>query len=443
MKKDIVIFMPGLMGSKLAFTDKKKLNVVFPSSLVDIFQKRMNKNDFHQLTHNKKLVPFDIVRTSHGKNIYKSLIDFFKKLGYVEYNPNNVSHLDNKKTEKNKKTKQLYILPYDWRIEIQTHVHLLSELIKKIVKSHDARSIEITLVGHSLGGLIQRAYLESRNKPDVSDFYRLFVKKFIGIAVPHNGSYNAYKAITGTAESICLSKEQISVLANKPAFPILYQLLPSDLKNINQSELPNKDSLEQLNILQSYLNINKQLPSTKYYLISGVSVATPIGPATSEEKLNDLKNQYFKNNIQHAADYSDNDIMPEISTDSLNSSIISSLLPPPPPPLTNLENDITTKQNNSLLTSGVNNIDNKKRISLDNITFEKASSILYGGDEIKNKTTTNNDYLYKYDGDGCVQALSFNKFESANLYNIKTSTNHKYLFKSAAVLRRLKEILEK
>lgn len=470
MEKDIIIFMPGLMGSKLAFADKQKLNVIFPSSLMDIFKGRMNENDFYQLSNNKKMVPFDIVRCSHGKDIYKSLITFFKKLNYIECNANNV-FCRTSKTTKEKTIKQLYILPYDWRKEIQLHVILLSDLIKKIVKCEpDKRKISITLIGHSLGGLIQRAYLESRNIPNIKDDYKIFVKKFIGIAVPHNGAYNSYRAINGMAESICLSKDQISVLANKPMFPILYQLLPADLKNINIDELPNKNSLEHLKILTTnYLKINKHPQTTKYFLISGVSVATPIGPASSEEKILSLKNKYFENEIDdnYANENNDNsdddndenddngnentnnntrNVDNKELSESYNSHITknnyhkdndSNLQSER---INNLENDIITDINDNVVNVKT---DNKKRLSLDNITFEKASSILYGGDDIKRKTTTDNDELYKYDGDGCVQALTFNQFESANLYNIRTSTNHKYLFKSKTVLKRLKEILNK
>lgn len=135
-KLDPVIIIPGIMGSAEAPTGK-----YFPSG---------------KLEYDWALDP--ILHT------YDNLWSALKKAGYIE-------------------GENLFAFPYDWR---RSNVLTAVELKKKIdeVKAK-CDCDKVDLVGHSMGGLVAREYIES-------DAYAGDVDQVIFLATPHLGSPKAY-----------------------------------------------------------------------------------------------------------------------------------------------------------------------------------------------------------------------------------------------------------
>jgi hypothetical protein len=83
---------------------------------------------------------------------------------------------------------------------------------------------EITLLAHSMGGLVSRYYLESKLFEDRPGFSS--IKRLITMGTPHLGSPLALTAALGKEKRLFLSAQQVQTLANDKHFAALYQLLP-------------------------------------------------------------------------------------------------------------------------------------------------------------------------------------------------------------------------
>ncbi|MEK7073909.1 MAG: hypothetical protein AAB960_01110, partial [Patescibacteria group bacterium] len=75
---------------------------------------------------------------------------------------------------------------YDWRKQVTATVPLLSSFIQNSIQSGET----VDLVGHSFGGLVSRAYLESAQTNS-------HLEKLLAIGSPHKGSVIAYPAWSG------------------------------------------------------------------------------------------------------------------------------------------------------------------------------------------------------------------------------------------------------
>lgn len=267
MERKIIIFMPGIMGSKLKLRGKKG-KTIYPSTFWDYFCGRMSVSNFKQIL-TAPLEAHDILRKTKGIDVYASFIKFLTGLGYTEFNPMKVCTLDGTNSKK-KYTKRLYTLPYNWMQSIEVHTRALANFIVSLVKSErtNKNKLSITLIGHSFGGLVQRAYLESSIK-GISNDYKIFIKAFIGIAVPNEGSNIALEAIKGEHHAPFFSRAQIFKLANSVEKPCLYELLPTN-KTYENENLLNNDSMEHFHRARQLLNISKCPKNVHYYFVNGV-----------------------------------------------------------------------------------------------------------------------------------------------------------------------------
>ncbi len=193
-----VIIIPGIMGSVLELNGE----VIWPGSLLEL--KLPYKKMAKLLQPN--LVATDVIRSFSISEQYQKLIDDLAKCGFRED--------DNPKT--------LYVLPYDWRKDNALAADKLAALIDEAVTQNGAT--EISLIGHSMGGLVSRYYLESGNfntRPGYQSIRRL-----ITLATPHRGAPLALSAAMGKEKRLFLNKDQVQLLANDPRYPALYQLMP-------------------------------------------------------------------------------------------------------------------------------------------------------------------------------------------------------------------------
>jgi triacylglycerol esterase/lipase EstA (alpha/beta hydrolase family) len=86
--------------------------------------------------------------------------------------------------------KDLFLFPYDWHASNITTADLLKAKIQEIKTGTGATKVDI--IGHSMGGLVARYYVES-------SIYNNDVDKLIFLDTPHNGAPESYLAYEGGA----------------------------------------------------------------------------------------------------------------------------------------------------------------------------------------------------------------------------------------------------
>jgi pimeloyl-ACP methyl ester carboxylesterase len=84
--------------------------------------------------------------------------------------------------------KDLFLFPYDWHASNIDTANLLKTKIQKI--KSDTGATKVDIIGHSMGGLVARYYIEN-------DGYNNDVDKLIFLNTPHNGSPESYLAYEG------------------------------------------------------------------------------------------------------------------------------------------------------------------------------------------------------------------------------------------------------
>ncbi|MEN3331945.1 MAG: hypothetical protein V7641_1310 [Blastocatellia bacterium] len=192
------IVIPGIMGSVLQLNQE----VIWPGSPLELY---LPYNKMAKLL-NPNLVATDVIRQVSISEQYRQLIVDLGKCGFHE--------------DSNPKT--LYVYPYDWRKDNALAAQGLAALIDKAVTQNSAT--EISLIAHSMGGLISRFYLESgdfNGRPGYSAVQRLLT-----LGTPHRGSPLALSAALGKEKRLFLNADQVQLLVNDPRYPSLYQLLP-------------------------------------------------------------------------------------------------------------------------------------------------------------------------------------------------------------------------
>lgn len=194
----VAVVIPGIMGSILELNGE----VIWPGSALDLYLP-YNKMD---ALRNPDLVATDIIRKVSISVQYQKLVDDLGKCGFRE--------------DSNPKT--LYVCPYDWRKDNALAAQKLADLLEHAVTQNGAT--EISLIGHSMGGLVSRYYLESGEfdgRPGFSSIRRLLT-----LGTPHRGAPLALSAAMGKEKRLFLNADQVQLLAKDPRYPALYQLLP-------------------------------------------------------------------------------------------------------------------------------------------------------------------------------------------------------------------------
>lgn len=112
--------------------------------------------------------------------------------------------------------------PYDWRRDNFETARLLAGVI---AGQHAAGATEISLVGHSMGGLVARLLLES------GDFFSEpwfdSIKQMITLGTPHLGAPLALARIFGLDSTSGISGAGFRKLAANRDYPSGYQLIPA------------------------------------------------------------------------------------------------------------------------------------------------------------------------------------------------------------------------
>ncbi|MFA5128138.1 MAG: hypothetical protein WC457_04025 [Patescibacteria group bacterium] len=204
-KRTPIVIVPGILGSELT----KDNVVIWPniwnmiSSADDSFMDVLLQDESGNPLDNGVGVT-DVVREISVKFVktdyLKGLIESLKSIGYVE-------------------GVDLFIFPYDWRLDINKHSEDLKNAVNEITSTTQSGKIDI--VAHSTGGIIvKNMILQNREMENKID-------RIVFVGVPHLGSPKAYKEIVygDNLDIAVLNPEEVKKLAKN--MTLLYELLPS------------------------------------------------------------------------------------------------------------------------------------------------------------------------------------------------------------------------
>jgi len=162
---------------------------------------------------------------------------------------------------------------YDWRKQVTENGNKFSDFINANVNPNE----KVDLVGHSMGGLVERAYLESQGNSKVDSYY--------SAGSPHKGVVMAYPAWSGGdvwSDNILTSIATILLLHRCPNFSqnprqMIQNIIPS-----TQNVLPTFDYLKNfqsglLKPVSSMLAQNNWLPGDESLIFTGVRTGTLSG----------------------------------------------------------------------------------------------------------------------------------------------------------------------
>ncbi len=193
----VAILLPGIMGSVLKLGDE----IIWPGPVTSLwFPYRKMKELLHE-----DLVATDCIRSFSVTTQYQSLIDDLATCGFSEGDGT------------------LAIGAYDWRKDNAESARKLAAHIETAVNRHGA-DVEISLVAHSMGGLVARYYLESGQFKDQPGFGR--VRRLLTLGTPHNGAALALRLVLGYERRLFLNKDQVLQATSDSRYPAAYQLLP-------------------------------------------------------------------------------------------------------------------------------------------------------------------------------------------------------------------------
>jgi pimeloyl-ACP methyl ester carboxylesterase len=126
-------------------------------------------------------------------------------------------------------TEQTYVFTYDWRKDNRSSAKRLGEFVKVVLakaKAHargEKTPAKVSLVGHSMGGLVIKWYISQILKERAEKK----IDKIITIATPYRGSLKSIEAIVPGARNFFGFEAQKAMRKAVRTLPGAYQLLPT------------------------------------------------------------------------------------------------------------------------------------------------------------------------------------------------------------------------
>ncbi len=256
--KPLLYILPGIMGSQLK-VDKELV-------WADFF--KIFKGNLSELKIANAKVALDEI---HGKT-YNDLINFFS----TEFD--------------------VVPFPYDWRLSLTKAGELLAKDIDKELKNEKRTVKEMHFIAHSMGGLVLRSMIHSKNSP-WEKVVKEYKPKVIMMGVPNEGSYGTIRIFLGK-DSIIKKLALLDFGNNKESllkvfseYPGLCQLLPgrhpgifdektwSKLQKANGSDFTGIPPLEALAEAAGFYEkiSNTNYDNTIFRYVAGHDDLTPDG----------------------------------------------------------------------------------------------------------------------------------------------------------------------
>lgn len=218
-KDNVVIFIPGIMGSVLE--DKETGRTMWGTLFRGVLDTLALPIDTVKLLTNRdNLVPTRLLQTmSLIPGVVE--IDIYDTVSRITAEAGGYILGEN-----------MFALSYDWRRDLVEAAKRLDELIERIKEETKNPDIKINLLCHSAGGLIARYYikygavdiLDQDPLPKPSWAGARNINKVIMLGTPHNGSLKAFRTLHEGA-----ALHGVGYIKPEVAFtmPSLYEMLPS------------------------------------------------------------------------------------------------------------------------------------------------------------------------------------------------------------------------
>jgi len=257
---DAIIFIPGILGSRLSLNEEE----VWPPTPVEAW------SGYHRIP---QLMDPGVIATGIIDNV----------LCFQFYKP-----IDDDLAAIAAATGAVKVdFFYDWRKDIKLYAApMLAQKLQQVAAS-GAQSI--TLVAHSMGGLVARLLLEGGDYANEAWFAK--IKRFVGICNPHHGAPQALAEAMGLAGTSGIAADDMPTLTSDPRYPAAYQNLPAPNYNrlrkqpgniplnIYKSSVANAFSLSSANLAAAKssfaaIDLNKRPATVEYSLIAGSQQST-------------------------------------------------------------------------------------------------------------------------------------------------------------------------
>lgn len=240
-----IIFVPGIMGSKLVNSDTgESVWVNINRSKIDDLRLPMSPNlaaNRDKLVANQVVDKIKILKFFPQISVYQGVIQFLDKAGYKRGDWENPT-LDGAAGDRD----TYYLFAYDWRRDnVESAQKLLVE-IDKLRRKLGKPDLKFDLLAHSMGGLVAR-YAAMYGRADLTDLPKpnwegtKYFQNICLFGVPNDGSMEAFDTmINGYSVPIFSSRRHIGVLDKEVALtsPALFELLPhGDSQNFYDEEL--------------------------------------------------------------------------------------------------------------------------------------------------------------------------------------------------------------
>src|SRR5579862_3253020 len=164
-------------------------------------------------------------------------------------------------------------------------------MVDEAVTDH-GQDVEVSLIAHSMGGLVSRFYLESGDFNARRGHQR--VRRLVTLGTPHRGSPLALTAALGKEKRLWLNAAQVKELCSDARFPSLYQLLPPPGEpfaweehattqyaavDIYDNEMATKLGLVKVNLdaareFHAKLSLNRRPAAVRYFFFAGTRQKT-------------------------------------------------------------------------------------------------------------------------------------------------------------------------
>lgn len=196
-----IVFVPGILGSRIDLNGKE----LWPPDFLEWITHYKRIDQMRNVNARSTAV---LART-YGIRVYEPIMDELDKIGRLLTGTRVNFH-------------------YDWRDDLAATADLLSVEIANAVR---AGVTSVTLVCHSMGGLVARTLLES-GRYAAQPWFKT-IDLLIAMCTPHLGAPVSFgRALALEPEEYSVRPQDQKVLADDPNFPAVYQCFPVQSRGV-------------------------------------------------------------------------------------------------------------------------------------------------------------------------------------------------------------------
>jgi pimeloyl-ACP methyl ester carboxylesterase len=221
--KDVVVVLPGIMGSVLHDSDGHEVWGTSIGSIVKGVLTRGKAAKRLQLPQGigDESAPDGVVATALMPDIHVIPGVWSVSIGY-EHMTNWFRTTFDVVESESAGVVNFVQFPYDWRLSNRNSAAVLQKTVEPILERFRAQpgqaDAKLVFVGHSMGGLVARYYVDVLGGHEVT-------RKVITLGTPHRGALNALVSlVNGISKGIGPLKIDLTEMAR--SLPGLFQLLP-------------------------------------------------------------------------------------------------------------------------------------------------------------------------------------------------------------------------